>query len=162
MAANEPLVVVPANEAMAREPARTIAAETAPVTTREATGNALSAYSTVDRIKLAVAALIGLAVTLGANISPDVSTQVQNTITTAAPLVLMLYAWWQTERSKRAAITGSVATAVESQALRQGEETRAAVYSPATVAAIVAGEAPAGEPVDAVIVDPPGDRVDID
>lgn len=143
--AETPLVVVPANEQMATEPARAIAAETAPQTIQQ--------YSTVDRVKLLATAVIGLLAVVGVRVAPDLNQSVQDVITYGTPLAMMLYAWWQTERTKR--------NAVEAQANRQAEETRAAVYAPATVAAIVAGDAPAGEKVDAVIVPPPtGDGLD--
>lgn len=121
-------VVVPDDPAMALEPARTIAEKTAPETQAH--------YSNVDRLKLAVAAGINLLVLSGVRVAPGVDDQVQDIITYGAPLVTMAYAWWQTERTKRAAI--------QSQADVQAEETREAVYSPAAAKALEQSE-PVGE-----------------
>src|SRR5690606_35376342 len=102
--------------AMAREPARTIAGQTAPATTAATQAQ----YGTVDRIKLFVTALLGLLAVVGVNVAPGVADQVQDAITYGAPLATMAYAWWQTERTKREAI----ATAVTDQANVQAEATR--------------------------------------
>lgn len=115
-------IPVPTDPKMANEPARTIAKETATATVNQ--------YSNVDRLKLLAAAVLGILAMVGVNVAPGLGDQVENAIEYGSPLAVSVYAWWQTERTKKQAI--------REQATVQAEETREAVYAPATVDRLVA------------------------
>lgn len=98
-------IVIPASEALAKEPAREIARE----------------YAHKETVKVVIVSVAGLFVALGANVAPDVPVLLENLANALVPIGLGLYARWQLGRNAKA----------------QGEATRSAVYSSATVADIV-------------------------
>jgi hypothetical protein len=126
-----PLVVVPENQQLATEPARTVAVETK------------QAFAGKDDLKLALAAVFGLLAAAGINVAPSVPSNIETLVTVLVPFLVAGYARWQTERTKR------------DQAATQGEATREAVYAPASVAQIVQ-DVKAQEPVPAVTIPGPG------
>lgn len=122
----QPAVVVPMNDAMASEPARTIG----------------QMFADKVMVKTLVAAIIGI-VALAFKVTVD-DAMVDN-ITTVITLgsIVLSGVFAQYDAKKRA--------------VAQAEQTRDAVYSPNTVATIVAAEQP--KEVDAVVIPAPAPAV---
>lgn len=107
------LVPVPRSEALATEPALTIGREVK------------DEYAGKDKVKLAVSSLFGLAVLYGVSVPEGVEGYVQTLVQLATPIGIGVYAWWQTNRTRK------------EQSDVQARKTREAVYAPATVNELV-------------------------
>lgn len=116
-----PKVLVPANDKMAQEPARTIGEQFAN-----------SAY--VKGLVLAAFAIVGA---IAPHLVPQLTDSLATSISTIVVAIVTVIAAQQARATPKA----------------QAEETRAAVYAPATVADIVQAEQP--KEVDAVVIDGP-------